>query len=89
MTGKWGNTVCDVVFYKDQFSWTRSKRKNKPSGKSWKDSKKAVDMLLKGVYIKQLSKSMHYHTISINPEWSDKNKVVKVIGNHIFYKDIN
>ena len=37
-TGRWGNTLCKVIYSKAQFSWTLKKKLRRPSGKAWDDS---------------------------------------------------
>lgn len=87
-SGKWGKTICDVVYAKSQFSWTlnKAKRVEQPKGKLWRDSVAAVNAFLAGERVKAIKKSHHYHTTYIDkPKWSSAGKVAAVIGQHIFY----
>ena len=85
--GKWGKTMCDVVYAKNQFSWTLDKKKAHaiPSGPLWEASKKAAEDFLAGYRIKDLMAD-HYHGDYIKePKWAKKMKKQTKIGRHIFY----
>lgn len=93
-TKYWGSHICDVVYAKDQFSWTKVKRRAWVTlkGKTWADSKAAAEAVLNGLKVKQLDKSLFYHADYVDPYWRDHNKRVMKIGRHIFYtqaKDTN
>ena len=85
--GKWGKTMCDVVYAKSQFSWTLDKKKAHviPSGPLWEASKKAARDFLNGYRIKGLAAD-HYHADYIKkPKWAKTMKGEMKIGRHIFY----
>ena len=85
--GKWGKTICDVVYAKNQFSWTLDKKKAHviPSGPLWEASEKAARDFLAGYRIKDLAAD-HYHGDYIKePKWAKKMKKQTKIGRHIFY----
>ena len=85
--GKWGKTMCDVVYAKNQFSWTLDKKKARviPSGPLWEASKKAARDFLAGYRIKDLAAD-HYHGDYIKkPKWTKTMKREIKIGRHIFY----
>lgn len=85
--GKWGKTMCDVVYAKHQFSWTLDKKKAHviPNGPLWEASKKAARDFLNGYRIRGLIAD-HYHTDYIKkPKWAKKMKKQTKIGRHIFY----
>lgn len=87
-SGRWGDSICKVVYAKAQFSWTLSKQKRKevPKGPLWEESKKAVAIFLKGDRLPKLTKSLFYHTDYIkNPSWASEEYKVAQIGQHIFY----
>lgn len=87
-SGLWGDDICSVVYAKDQFSWTKKRRKlHKPKGKAWADSRKIAIAAVAGKRIKPLKKSMYYHADYVKPYWSKKKKKVAKIGTHIFYKE--
>lgn len=87
-TGRWGKTVCEVVYAKNQFSWTRDKQKlsEKPRGQLWDSSVASAQQYLDGLRIAKLDRSTHYHTDWIDqPRWAKQLLAVKQIGQHIFY----
>ena len=87
--GGYGKTVCDVVYAKSQFSWTLDKKKRhaKPEGLLWEQSRAVAMEFQSGVRVKGLEDSLHYHANYIrDPNWAKAKKVVKQIGQHIFYK---
>lgn len=93
-TKRWGRRICDVVYSKDQFSWTKIKRRAWVTlkGRAWADSKAAAEAVLSGLAVKQLDTALYYHADYVSPEWRDNNKRVIKIGRHIFYtqaKDTN
>ena len=85
--GKWGKTVCDVVYAKAQFSWTLSAKKKwaQPSGALWAESKAAVNEFLRGIRIEQLDAVLHYHADYVKPKWAVEDKAKVKVGQHIFY----
>jgi spore germination cell wall hydrolase CwlJ-like protein len=87
---RWSSDVCKVVMQKAQFSWTLQKKKlaEKPKGKLWEDSVKAVEKFEQGVRVAGVEKAHFYHTDYIKtPKWADKSQKVAVVGQHIFYKE--
>lgn len=86
--GRWGNSVCKVVYAKHQFSWTKDKNKLKeiPKGKLWEESIVAANRYLNGTRLYSLNNSTHYHATWIDaPKWALVKNPVDQIGQHIFY----
>lgn len=85
-TGYWGKTVCDVVYSKDQFSWTRLKKLPKPDPNGWAEAQSIAWDVLHGYQVRSLKKSLFYHADYIKaPRWADVDEKVTQIGRHIFY----
>lgn len=87
-TKYWGKHVCDVVYSKEQFSWTKERRRAWVTlkGKAWADSKAAAEAVLKqGIVVKQLNKALFYHADYVEPKWRDNRHQVLKVGRHIFY----
>lgn len=87
--GRWGNSICDVVYAKAQFSWTlwKKKRMENPKGELWAESQMVATYVLdKGYRVPSLAASTYYHADYVQPLW--RRSVVKIqqIGQHIFYK---
>jgi spore germination cell wall hydrolase CwlJ-like protein len=88
-TKRWGESICDVVYAKAQFSWTLDKKKvhEKPEGQLWEESKRAAYRVLKGERIKSLTASLYYHTDYIaKPDWVVPSARLAQIDQHIFYQ---
>ena len=84
--GKWGDTICKVVYAKKQFSWTLAKKLPRPDGQVWAESEAIARSVLAGYRVRGLTKSLYYHAIYIpNPKWADTRHEVGQIGNHVFY----
>jgi N-acetylmuramoyl-L-alanine amidase len=79
-------TICDVVYDKNQFSWTRVKNRKITDMESWNVSYDIATNMVYG-YIKDipisLEKAIYFHATYITPGW--KMRRVAKIGNHIFY----
>lgn len=95
-SGKFGSTVCQVVFQKNvfyeklvcQFSWVceQTGRTKPVSQKTYKESEEvAKKVLLENFRLPSLTNALYFHSVHVNPKWG-KEKVVQ-IGQHIFYKD--
>lgn len=89
LSGKWGDTFCEVVFSPKQFSWTNSKKiKNaEPKNKSqWERAKHSATLFERGVRVTNLDKSKHYFAEYITPpKWSKRMDKQAHIGKHIFF----
>ena len=87
-TRYWGSHICDVVYAKDQFSWTKQRKRAWVTlkGRAWADSKAAAEAVLKqGIVVKQLNKALFYHADYVDPNWRDSDHKVLKVGRHIFY----
>lgn len=84
LEGRWGDTICEVVYAKKQFSWTNTKQKP-PHGKAWNAAWDAAKAFQYGVRVTTLKDSNHYHNPSVSPTWKEKMNRTAVIAKHIFY----
>ena len=86
-SGRWGDSLCEVVHAKSQFSWTLKKKKDleKPSGQAWMDSQWVAHRVLNGDRVTQLNKAMYYHADYVSPRWKEPVAKIQQIGTHIFY----
>ena len=85
--GHWGETVCEVVHAKDQFSWT-----NKDNlildrdSRNYKDSVVAAKRVLsERRRLSILRHALFYHADYVRPRWADRDQKIGQIGTHIFY----
>jgi len=99
-SGKFPSDVCDVVYQKTtdtnlktvcQFSWTCMVKEILIKDKyAWEESVLIARRALTEPHLHDTiaeSNALYYHAVYVNPGWN-KTKVVKQIGNHIFYKTI-
>lgn len=90
--GRWGNTVCDVVYYKRnsvcQFSWVCMPRAN-PNQKQYVKSKEIAERTASYLYTDvqyKYNAALHFHSNKVQPKWHKRLNKVKQTGNHIFYE---
>ena len=85
--GHWGETVCDVVNAKDQFSWTnRDDISLDTDSKNYKESLVAAKKVLQErKRLRILRSALFYHADYVQPNWADKKQKVTTIEKHIFY----
>jgi spore germination cell wall hydrolase CwlJ-like protein len=88
-SGTWGNTICDVVYHRGQFSWTydQGKRWTKPpKGELWVESQRvAEEVLKKSIRLRGMEDVYYYHADYVKPRWAHERYRVVKIGAHIFY----
>ena len=77
------NTICGVVYQKNQFSWTRTKHKI-TDFYAWTDSLLAANMAMEDSKVLGNFNATHYHNTTVSPNWGLR-RVAK-IGRHIFYQ---
>ena len=85
--GHWGETVCEVVNSKGQFSWTdRNDLSIDKDSKNYKDSVWAAKKVLQErKRLRILRSALFYHADYVRPNWVDKNQKIGQIGTHVFY----
>lgn len=87
LSRKFPNTICKVVYQKNQFEWTED---GKPDTVTDKQVWKHIDKLVKRHYhkLKVNKKVLYYHSGPL-PRWFRSAGLVKVkkVGNHLFYKE--
>ena len=99
-SGKFPSDICSVVYQKTvdqnmkticQFSWTCMVKELVVRNKyQWEESQLIAKRALTQPVLHDTiaeSNALYFHAVYINPGWN-KTKVVKQIGNHIFYSKI-
>jgi spore germination cell wall hydrolase CwlJ-like protein len=99
-SGKFPSDICSVVYQKTtdqnlrticQFSWTCMVKELVVKDKySWEESQLIAKRALTEPFVHDTiaqSNALYFHAVYIKPNW-EKTKVVKQIGNHIFYSKI-
>lgn len=85
---QWGKDVCAVVFARKQFSWTQNQERAVTDAKRWKAALQASEAYLRGVRVKGLERSLHYHADYLTVRaWAKGMKVVLQTGGHIFFEE--
>ena len=87
------HTVCGVVYQGAerntgcQFSFTcDGSTMREPRGKHWERAQDVAALMLTGGVKPFTDRSTHYHTVAINPVWSEYLRPTKQIGYHKFYR---
>lgn len=79
------NTICGVVYAKNQFSWTFDRTLTRPYGQAWLNALElAAYVLDEGIAIPNF-RALHFHAKSITPAWSKTRVRIAQIGGHVFY----
>lgn len=78
------STICGVVYENKQFSWTDSKLSVKDK-EAWNESVKIAQAVVAGTLRLPNFDALYFHTKQVYPHWRKSKKIVRVIGNHIFY----
>ena len=80
------NTVCEVVYQKEAFSWTSLRDLEEPEGPAWQRAMRVAE----DVYYQRRPSTMHgvthYHATYVQPLWSKDRRQVARIGKHVFYR---
>lgn len=88
---KYPNSICKVVWQESQFSWTGDGKIDRIyNSDKWLNSLSIAKLMLdKKIEVRVLnidSNVLWYHRYDIETNWSNKLKVVAVIGNHKFFR---
>ena len=99
-SGKFPSDICSVVYQKTtdqqlrtvcQFSWTCMVKEMVIKDKyMWEESVNIAKRALTEPYVHDTiaqSNALFFHAVYVKPNWSNT-KVIKQIGNHIFYSKI-
>ena len=84
-------TVCGVVNQRIkgtcQFSWVCQNKSNvRHNSDAWRDSIKiAENILISKHHYGIIGTAMHFHADYVEPVWAEQKKLIRKIGNHIFY----
>lgn len=85
------NTICDVVWEDEQFSWTHDGKSDKPKDKTaWATAQAIANEVLEayGVDRDPTEGATFFHADYTNPYWTAHMEKVVQIDKHIFYKEI-
>lgn len=86
--GKWGNSVCSVVFWKRQFSWVNTTDRLVKDPVRWSKASDAAKMYVEGYRVKGLENSMFFHAAYMPVQsWAKKMTIVLEEGGHLFFEE--
>jgi len=87
------STVCGVVYEGSerstgcQFTFTcDGSMELSPTGKSWDRSVDMANSVLTGGHAHVTQWATHYHTLQVNPDWSQTMRMTRRVGSHVFYR---
>lgn len=80
----YADTVCDVVYQPNQFSWTKKYSKIVDK-QAWAHAKEIAELVLSGDVRLPNFHALYFHSNTITPKWANKKKPVLRVGKHIFY----
>jgi spore germination cell wall hydrolase CwlJ-like protein len=82
--GSFGNSICEVVYAKKQFSWTLKPNKILDE-QAWEVAVKIAKAVLDNtMHIPELT-ALYFHATYVKPRWAKQKQKVTTIGKHIFY----
>ena len=85
-----GDSIKSVVKEKNQFSWTRSKKKlnSKPWVTDPKGFSKCQLNVLRAIVKKDSTNgSVYFHETRVNPKWAKRKVRTVKLGKFVFYKE--
>ena len=85
---RWPDNICDVVYQKNQFSWTHTIKNQQPRElKAWWIAKAIAHDVMNGKSDDNTGGANFYHANYVDPSWNKKSEMIRTtkIGTHIFY----
>ena len=91
---RYPDTICEVVWQKSQFSWTKDGKSDVPSEniieqRAWKRAEQVVESVLFKYYSgadKLIGDAVMFHADYVSPYWMTHYEEVATIDDHIFYE---
>lgn len=83
--GTFGSSICEVVYAKNQFSWTNNRKRKILDSKAWDASIDLAAAVLNNTVILPELKALYFHATYVKPKWSKQREKITTIGKHIFY----
>lgn len=83
-------SICDVVYQKSQFNWTKKfKGKAMSDEQALADVTRVADNVLKTYYtgMDPTEGATYFHSTKENPSWTKSFEKIVKIDSHIFYRD--
>lgn len=81
------DTVCEVVYQREAFSWTGLGVLQAPRGEAWDRAVRIAEDVYYGRRPRTLHPGVtHFHATYVRPDWSRERRRVARIGRHVFYR---
>jgi spore germination cell wall hydrolase CwlJ-like protein len=81
------DTICKVVWQPKQFSWTKVNARHHiiRDAAAWQQALVVARLFIKGAQIAEVGDATHYHSVRVQPSWSDSSQMIARVGDHFFY----
>jgi N-acetylmuramoyl-L-alanine amidase len=88
-SARYPNTICEVVWQRRQFSWTRDGRPDRPRNMAAWNRALWVAILARDFNpLNMVARATHYHADYVRPMWASAHRRIRQIGRHIFYEPL-
>lgn len=88
---RYPDTVCEVVYERDQFSWYWDGKSDYPTEeRAWEQAQLVASAVLAGSVHSELEGVTHYHAVYVQPYWSraEEMNYITQIADHRFYYEV-
>ena len=81
------DTVCEVVWQRKQFSWTKIAARHHVIRDldAWLDALTTAQLFIDDAVLANIGAATHYHAEHIEPYWAVTEKPIGKVGSHYFY----
>jgi spore germination cell wall hydrolase CwlJ-like protein len=80
------DTVCEVVWQEDQFSWTADGRSDRPrDALKWREALRLAEDAYRWGGSAEVGDAIFFHHERVHPKWARGLRVVYRAGGHLFY----
>jgi hypothetical protein len=80
------DTICEVVWQPGQFSWTSDGRSDQPrEPREWRIALRLAENVYRHRRGSDVGDAVFFHRKDIRPDWADDLRVVRQVGDHVFY----
>lgn len=78
--------ICQVVYERNQFSWTNRVSRFPPQEHdAWTKAKRVATRVIEGRHDDITYGATHFHSRAVRPVWRNSLKKTATIGQHVFY----
>lgn len=86
-SARYPSTICEVVWQRRQFSWTRDGRSDRPRNRvAWHHALWVATLARDFNPLNRVGRATHYHADYVQPMWASAHRRIRQIGRHIFYE---